>query len=96
MNRLAVVTGASSGIGEAYAERLARDGWNLVVIARRLERLDALASRLGDGHGVESRPIQADLADHSDLERVCEHIVSLPAMWACKHDATGQHGRCRL
>lgn len=78
MNKLAVVTGASSGIGEAYAECLARDGWDLVVIARRLSRLDALASRLGDGHGVEIRPIQADLADHTDLERVCEEIASLP------------------
>jgi short-subunit dehydrogenase len=44
--KLALVTGASSGIGEAYAEHLARGGWNLIVVARRRERLKPLADRL--------------------------------------------------
>ena len=78
MPGLAMVTGASSGIGEAYAERLAADGWNLLVVARRLERLGALAERLKDTHGVTVRPIQADLSLSDDLQRVCGEIDAAP------------------
>ena len=53
--RLALITGASSGIGEAYAGRLAADGWDLMLVARRLEKLEEIASQLRDDHGISVR-----------------------------------------
>jgi short-subunit dehydrogenase len=60
---MAVVTGASSGIGSAFAEELAARGLDLVVTARRLDRLEDLAARLTRQHGVKVTPCQSDLAD---------------------------------
>lgn len=61
--RWALVTGASAGIGLALAEQLAASGANLVLTARRADRLEALAGRLRGEYGVETRAIAADLAD---------------------------------
>jgi uncharacterized protein len=63
MTGLAMVTGASSGIGEAYAERLGQEGWDLVLVARRRDRLEELAGRLAGEHGIATQVIEADLAD---------------------------------
>jgi short-subunit dehydrogenase len=75
---LAVVTGASSGIGEAYAQRLAADGWDLIVVARSGGRLAELAARLGDEHAVTVQPVPADLADRAALAGLCGQIAELP------------------
>jgi short-subunit dehydrogenase len=78
MTRLAMVTGASSGIGEAFAERLAEDGWDLVLVARRRDRLEQLAERLGSAHAVAARVVAADLAEQAQLEALCAEAAELP------------------
>ncbi|MBL8361658.1 MAG: SDR family oxidoreductase [Rubrivivax sp.] len=65
-----LVTGASSGIGAVYAERFARRGHDLVIVARDRQRLDALATRLRAAHGVTVDVLQADLTEPSDLAAV--------------------------
>ncbi len=63
----ALVTGASSGIGKAFAERLAREGYDLTIVARRRERLESLAKALRADPGVNVNVVQADLAETPDL-----------------------------
>lgn len=63
MRRTVLITGASAGIGAALARVYAANGWDLVLTARRLDRLEALADSLGAEHGVTAVPLAADLAD---------------------------------
>lgn len=62
-----VITGASTGIGATYAERFARRGHNLLLIARDKSRMDALASRLTEETGVSIEVLKADLTAPDDL-----------------------------
>ena len=66
----ALITGASSGIGATYADRLARRGYDLVLIARDAARLEALAARLRAETGVAIEVMRADLTGEEDLARV--------------------------
>ncbi|RME33559.1 MAG: SDR family oxidoreductase [Gammaproteobacteria bacterium] len=67
---VAVVTGASSGIGAVYADRLARRGHDLILVARNEERLKSVADRIRGETGREAGILPADLTDRSSLARV--------------------------
>jgi len=66
----ALVTGASTGIGAIYADRLARRGYDLILVARNQSRLGALAERLRAETGRAVTPVAADLSSKSDLARI--------------------------
>lgn len=66
----ALITGASSGIGAVYADRLARRGYDLILVARNRERLDVLAKRLAGETGRTVETVAADLGDKVDLGRI--------------------------
>jgi short-subunit dehydrogenase len=66
----ALITGASSGIGAIYAERLARRGYDLVLVARNQQRMDALATSIRTETGRAVEVIAADLNNKADLHRV--------------------------
>ena len=66
----ALITGASAGIGAIYAERLAKRGYDLILVARNASRLAALAQRLKNETGRSVETIAADLNDRADLARI--------------------------
>lgn len=72
----AVITGASSGIGAVYADRLAHRGYDLLLVARNGDRLDSLAQRLGRETGRKIEVLVADLTNPADLRRVEARLTS--------------------
>ena len=74
MRRLALVTGASSGIGEAFAEVFAAEGFDLVITARRDDRLRAVQIRLQDRYGIRVEPIAEDLERPEAPARLCAEL----------------------
>lgn len=66
----ALITGASSGIGAVYADRLARQGYDLILVARNRDRLNGLARRLSDDTGRAVEVIAADLTQAEDVRRI--------------------------
>jgi short-subunit dehydrogenase len=72
----ALVTGASSGIGAIYAERLATRGFDLLLVARDQERLEAAASKLRTEHGVQVEVLKADLTQKDDVLKIEQRLRS--------------------
>ena len=66
----ALITGASAGIGAVYADRLARRGYDLIVVARRADRLQAIGEHIAAETGRKVQIVAADLSERADLRRV--------------------------
>jgi short-subunit dehydrogenase len=80
MGKVAFITGASSGIGATFAKHLAAKGYDLVLVARRKDRLEKIADQLQREYGIQARVLPADLSLTSAVEQVCEEIIRLPEL----------------
>ena len=78
MAKIALITGATAGIGEATAELFAREGYNLILTGRRIYRLDKLAAHLNKKYNVE---VAVSSFDVRNREEVLENLEGLPAKW---------------
>ncbi|PZU47923.1 MAG: oxidoreductase [Microbacterium sp.] len=85
-----MVTGASSGIGEATVRALRASGWDVVGVARRADRLAALDAEVG------SASFAADLSREADVDALAEHLAATGAVHALVHVAGGARGTDRI
>ena len=78
MSKIILITGASSGFGKAMAAKFAAGGWNLILTARRKEKLEAVAAELEKQFGIKTLTLVFDI---QNKEAVFQHLGNLPAEW---------------
>ncbi len=76
----ALITGATAGIGNAFARALAARGENLVLVARDEQRLESIAAQLRSAHGIEVEVLSADLSERDQVQRVADRLSAEPAV----------------
>jgi short-subunit dehydrogenase len=91
----ALITGASSGIGALYAEKLAQRGYDLILVARNREQLNALASSISTRTGRAVEVLPTDLNDRNELARVEEQLRTDASITLLVNNAgMGTHTPC--
>jgi NADP-dependent 3-hydroxy acid dehydrogenase YdfG len=78
MSKIILITGASSGLGKATAEKFAAEGWNLILTARRKEKLAVVVNDIEKKYGVKTLSL---IFDVQDKKAVFEHLEKLPKEW---------------
>ena len=92
MTGLAIVTGASAGLGVCFAEKLAERKQPLLLVARRQDRLDALADRLSAAHGIAVETLAVDLALDGGAAKVIAHVAGRPVATLINNAGVGARG----
>ena len=92
---VALVTGASSGIGAALARRIAREGRNLMLVARRIDRLETLAGELKAAHGIDAHAVSTDLTRPGAVVALIGEMDrrGLTVDWLVNNAGFGTNGR---
>jgi hypothetical protein len=93
-NEIALITGASSGIGEALAKRVARDGRAVGLVARRADRLEALAEEIRRAHGTEAHVLACDLTAPGAIRGLAAEVKhrGLTVDWLVNNAGFGTYG----